>query len=71
LQIGGVAVAVVLILLVSLSPLWLLIIGVLLAGYLLGLARITRDEEPPEDQGSSPPGADEPIPAGPPATRPG
>ena len=71
LQIGGAAVAVVLILLVSLSPLWLLIIGVLLAGYLLGLARITRDEEPPEDQGSSPPGADEPIPAGPPASRPG
>jgi hypothetical protein len=44
---------------------------VLLAGYLLGLARITRDEEPPEDQGSSPPGADEEVPAGPPANRPG
>ena len=51
--------------------LWLLLIGVLLAWYLLGVAHIARDEEPPEDQGSSPPGADEPIPAGPPANRPG
>src|SRR5512135_3054124 len=46
LQLGGVAVAVLLLWLVSLSPLSLLIIGLLLAGYLLTLARIGPAEEP-------------------------
>ena len=45
LQIAGVAVAVLLLLLVSLTPLSLLIIGILLAGYLFALSRIAPTEE--------------------------
>jgi hypothetical protein len=71
LQIGGIAVAVILLWLVSLSPLALLIIGVLLAAYLLGLARIAPHEEPPDDTRTPPPALDQPFPATPPAPRPG
>ena len=71
LQIGGVAVAVVLLWLVDLSPLWLLIIGILLAAYLFGLARVAPHDEPP-DGGAPPPAAvSEPVPAELPPPRPG
>ena len=75
LQIGGVAVAVVLLLLVSLSPLSLLIIGILLAAYLFGLSRVAPSEEPPEDRPAPPappsPSLSEPFPVAPPAPRSG
>ena len=71
LQIGGVAVAVILLWLVDLSPLWLLIIGLLLAAYLFGLARVAPHDEPP-DEGAPPPAAvSEPVPAELPPPRPG
>ena len=77
LQIGGVAVAVILLWLIDLTPLSLLIIGLLLAGYLFGLARAAPHEEPP-DEGTPPPGAvtppdavTEPVPAELPPPRPG
>jgi hypothetical protein len=74
LQIVGVAVAVVLLLLVSLSPLSLLIIGILLAAYLFGLSRIAPTEEPPEDRPppeAPPASVNEPFPVAPPTSRSG
>ena len=70
LQIGGVAVAVILLWLVDLSPLALLIIGILLAAYLFGLARVAPHDEPP-DEGASPPSVTEPFPTELPPPRPG
>jgi hypothetical protein len=67
LQIYGVAVAVILLLAISLSPLSLLIIAVLLAAYLAGLARIAPNEESPDDQS----GREDKVPLPPPTPRTG